>query len=193
MNLFFVLLLAFSCFGKAGIIESNSFKSPNANHKMHDTIKKPTVFLEESLTKPMTLLVIRDTAATVADISQLFQKDYGELFTFINKNTLIPGKVMAFYHSYGPPFFVDVAVEVNRIPGLLTERIKAKYLAGGNAVIARYQGPYEQVEIAYTAITNWLKQQRKEAKDKPFEVYLNHPSEGTDPFALRTDVYQLIK
>ena len=100
---------------------------------------------------------------------------------------------MAFYHSYGLPFFIDVAVEVNRVPDLLPARIKAKYLPGGNAVIARYQGPYEQVGMAYTAIANWLKEHKKEAKEKPFEVYLNDPWEVNDPFELRTDVYQLIR
>lgn len=127
------------------------------------------------------------------NISQLFERDYGELFRFIGKNRLIPDKVIAFYHSYGPPFSLDAAVEVNRIPGLPSERIKAKYLAGGNAVIARYRGPYEQVGMAYAAIANWLKEHKKATKDKPFEVYLNDPSEVTDPFELRTDVYQLIK
>ena len=100
---------------------------------------------------------------------------------------------MAFYNSYQVPFFIDVAVEVNRVPEVLTGRIKAKNLAGGNALIAQYRGPYEQLEIAYTAIASWLRQHNKVAKDQPFEVYLNDPLEVKDPFDLRTDVYQLIK
>lgn len=141
----------------------------------------------------MHLLIITDTAASVAEISPLFKKDYEELFAFIGKNTLIADKVLAFYHSYGPQFSMDVAVEVNRIPQQLSGRIKTKYLAGGNAVIARYQGPYEQVTKAYASITKWLKEHGKKPKDKPFEVYLNDPSAVTDPFELRTDVYQFIK
>lgn len=176
MNLIFALLLSFGSFGKTDIIEGDTFKSSNSNKMIQDAIKKPTVILEERLTKPMSQLIISDTAATVSDISQLFQRDYEELFTFIGKNTLIPDKVMAFYNSYAP-FSINVAVEVNRVPDLLTERIKAKYRAGGNAVKARYQGPYEPVGIAYTAIAVWLKVHEKRAKDRPFEVYLNDPWE----------------
>lgn len=34
---------------------------------IQDTVKKPSVFLEEKLMKPMALLIISDTAATVAE------------------------------------------------------------------------------------------------------------------------------
>ena len=141
----------------------------------------------------MTVLMISDTAVTAADISQVFERDYAELFAVIVKHTLLPDKVMAFHHSYKPPFFIDVAVQVNRVPDQLTGRIKTKYLNGGNAVIARYQGPYEQIGMAYLVLANWLKEHNKEAEGAPFEVYLNSPSEVADPFKLRTDVYQMIK
>jgi effector-binding domain-containing protein len=66
-------------------------------------------------------------------------------------------------------------------------------MEGGDALIAKYKGPYNRIALAYAAISDWLIKQKKQCNDKPFEVYLNDPLEVKDPFELRTDVYQLIK
>jgi effector-binding domain-containing protein len=134
------------------------------NCMIQDTTRKPTVSLEETMVDTMTILVIKDTAASTEDISRIIGAGYGELFTFINQSGLTP-----------------------------TGRIKLNRIFGGKAIIARYQGPYEKVDIAYTAITNWLKEHNREAKGRPFEVYLNNPAAVKDPFELRTDVYQLMR
>ena len=163
------------------------------NCMIPDTTRKPTVNLEETTVDTMTILVIKDTAASAEDISRIIGAGYGELFTFINQNGLTPGRVMAFYYTYQPPFKMDIAVEVDRVPPQTTGRIKLNRIYGGNAIVARYQGPYEKVELAYTAIMNWLKEHNQEAKGRPFEVYLNDPATVKDPYELRTDVYQLIR
>lgn len=160
---------------------------------IQDTTRKPTVSLEETTVDTMTILVIKDTAASTEDISRIIGAGYGELFTFINQAGLTPGRVMAFYYTYQPPFKMDIAVEVNKVPPQTTGRIKLNRIFGGKAIIAHYQGPYEKVEIAYTAIANWLKEHNQEAKGRPFEVYLNDPFTVKDPYELRTDVYQLIR
>jgi hypothetical protein len=60
----------------------NSLVYIPVNHLFQDTIKNPTVNLEELAVGPLQILVIRDTARTVEEISSVFKRDYGELFAF---------------------------------------------------------------------------------------------------------------
>lgn len=158
-----------------------------------DTVKTPTVTLEKTMVSPMIILMIRDTAAVAPDISRVLGDGYVEIFGFINKNDLRAGKVMAFYHSSQLPFVMDVAVEVDKIPRSVTGRIRINKVFSGEAVVAHYQGPYEQIGMAYAAIGRWLKEQGKTADGVPFEAYLNDPMSVKYPSELLTDVYQFFK
>ena len=163
------------------------------NAQPPDTAKKPTLVLEDTVLYSMVILTIRDTAASQENRSGVFSKDYGELFTYINKNGLRPGKLMAQYYSYRPSFILDVAVEVDKFPTRTTGRIRINKTKDGNAVIAHYKGPYEQIGIAYAAIDSWLKEKNKKTDGRPFEVYLNDPMTVQDSSELRTDIYQSTK
>jgi effector-binding domain-containing protein len=189
-----VLTAMLKLFSSPAVASIHTLTTPKEiNYMIQDTARKPTVGLEETTVDSMIILVIKDTATSMEDISRVIGAGYGELFTFINQTGLIPGKVMAFYYTYQPPFKMDIAVEVNKIPAQTTGRIKLNKIFGGKAIVARYRGPYEKVEIAYTAIADWLKQHQQEAKGLPFEVYLNDPATVKDPYELRTDVYQLTR
>lgn len=161
--------------------------------QVSDTAKKPTVTLQDTLLYSMVILTIRDTAASQKNLSGVFSKDYRELFTYIHQNGLRPGKIMARYYSYQPSFILDVAVEVDKLPTMTKGRIKIDMANGGNAIIAHYKGPYDQIGMAYVAIENWLKERNKIADGRPFEVYLNDPAMVQDPTELLTDVYQPTK
>ena len=49
------------------------------------------------------------------------------------------------------------------------------------------------METPYNEIAKWLKENDKQARELPFEVYLNEPSQVKDKYELKTDVYQLLK
>jgi effector-binding domain-containing protein len=157
-----------------------------------NTITKPTSVLEQLMLQPMNVLFIGDTT-DMAGLSKVIQSGYGELFAFINQNGLKPGKVMAFYHSYANPISLEVAVEVDHVPSVLSGRIQSKIVAGGEALVAHYTGPYEEMEIPYNAVANWLKDNNKQANGMPFEVYLNSPDTVKDKSELKTDVYQFLQ
>lgn len=156
----------------------------------HDTTTKPLLKPRKVTLVPMSVLTVTDTAMTAADIGPILSKNYGELFSFISSQKLQSGKIMAFYYSSHQPFIMDAAVEVNEIPATLTGRIKGRIIKGGDAIVVHYQGPYDQVGVAYTAITNWLNENNKTATRPPFEVYLNDPYTIRNPALLLTDVYQ---
>lgn len=153
---------------------------------------RTTVSMERVVLKPMTVVYIRDTAS-LAGISDKFRKDYGELFQLIGAQQLRPGKVMAFYHSYSDPVIFEAAVEVDRMPANLAGRNMARTIGGGDAIVAHFKGPYEMMDLPYKAITQWLKDNGKQADGLPFESYLNDPEAIKDKYELLTDVYQLLK
>ena len=140
----------------------------------------------------MTILFISDTADDMAGVGTVFANNYPELFRFININGIIAEKVMAFYPSYNKPILVEVAVQVNKLPDTLSGKIRSKTIAGGDAIVAHYKGPYEQMGIAYQEVTRWIKDNNKKVNGLPFEVYLNDPATVKNKYELKTDVYQLI-
>jgi effector-binding domain-containing protein len=162
------------------------------NIKQTDTIKKPTVTIEKILLDPMIALMICDST-DLSVIGKVFERDYEEIFTFIHDNGLRPGKFMAFYLDFNNPISLEVAVEVDKIPGKLPGRIKSKMIDGGDAIVAHYKGPYEKIGLSYHSISQWLKDNHKQAKGLPFECYLNVPAYVNDKYELKTDIYQLLK
>jgi len=188
----FALLIAchFLSFSAANNLEFPASEIIKKN--MCDTVVKPSFQIQEIQLSPMCVLTINDTAATSSAIGPLLGKYYGELFRFISGQHLQPGRIMAFYYSSHEPFIFDAAVEVNKLPAELTNHIKSKRIEGGDAIVVHYQGAYDQIAVAYTAIGNWLQKNNKRAAEAPFEVYLNDPATVKDPALLRTDVYQKI-
>lgn len=156
-----------------------------------DTSSKPAVVLEEMNLAPMKILYIPDTAGT-PDLGRAFGRAYIELYRFAISNGAKPGRSMAFYHSHTEPFFLEIAVEVDAIPATLQGKIRSKQMNGGKAIVAHYTGPYEQLALPYTAITNWLRENRREAVGLPFEIYYNDPA-TTEKNKLKTDVCQLLR
>ncbi len=167
-------------------------RSLNTKIILQDTIKSPIMAFEKTVLKPMTIVYISDTV-NMTEITNVFKSAYAELFSFIPKNGLVPGKVMAFYYNYNDPIALEAAIEVNKIPGTLSGRIKSRKVEGGDVVIVHYTGPYEEMDTPYNALSKWLKDNNNQAIGLPFEVYLNEPSMVKDKYELKTDIYQLIK
>ena len=143
--------------------------------------------------QPMKVVYIIDSVLTADSFSVNMGKNYGLLFSLIGQQQLKPGKIMGIYHTAAPPFIFDVAVEVAREPGQLAGSVQFKIIEGGDAVVVHFKGPYEQIEMAYLQIEDWLKKSNKQRAGPPIEVYLNDPATVKDKNELLTDVYQLIR
>lgn len=190
---FFPIILLIAVLGYSPTVTQHFIYPPfNLKIMFQDTVKRTHITLEQVVLDPINVLYIRDTAA-MAGLSKVFEKDYGEIFDFIGENGLKPGRVMAFYLNYKNPITLEAAVEVDRVPASLSGRIRSKVVPGGDAIVAHYTGPYEELEKPYNEIGNWLKEHAHEAREIPFEVYLNGPKDVKDNYELKTDVYQLLK
>jgi effector-binding domain-containing protein len=193
LGLMYILLGAFRFYAIPVDSDLMSPEQERVNSTEQDTTKKMIYIPEKVTLNSFKVLTVADTAFKTEDIGRLLNKDYQELFSYIDRRKLKAGKVMAFYYSSQLPFVFDAAVEVNSLPVKLTGRIKGKKIKGGDAIVVHYQGSYDQVGAAYTAITKWMKENNKKALEQPFEVYLNDPLTVKDPQQLRTDVYQRIQ
>ena len=186
----------------AGIREISAFGDGNyhcsvstrlINLNAGDTLKNPALRLEEITISSFKIVSVRDTVAGAADFGRVMAKDYGELYGFVGQRGLRPGRPMVFYFSGEPPFIIEVGVEVLQLPEEPAGRISGRTVEGGRVVVAHYQGPYEQIKMAYAAIGEWIKQKNERAGGPPYEVYRNDPATTSDPYELLTDVYQPVK
>jgi effector-binding domain-containing protein len=156
---------------------------------VNDTIPVK-ITLDKTAFNDMNILFITDTAATTDGIKDVLGKAYGEIMQFVQQTQLQPLKFMAWYGSVQPPWIMNVAVEIDKIPEAATGRIHYKVQPGGEVLIAHILGPYDQVGQAYSAIGKWMNENHRQAKSAPFEVYINDPASVKDPSEIQTDVYQ---
>ncbi len=90
------------------------------------------------------------------------------------------------------PWEIEVAIETESLNAHLSGRIQSRIVTGGEVIIAHMHGPYDQVSKAYEKIQTWLKENNRNARGYPFEVYVNDPSMVSSQAEIQTDIYQPI-
>ncbi len=160
------------------------------NFLRQDTIVPVKIQLEKTRFDDMIILFISDTAKETQEIGTTFNNDYHELMRFVGENRLSPKRFLAWYYSARSPWIMDIAVETDRLPSALKGRVKSRIEKGGEVLIAHLLGPYSELHKGYTQIENWLHENKRLARNKPFEVYLNDPFTVKDPSEIQTDIYQ---
>jgi effector-binding domain-containing protein len=159
---------------------------------MSDTTKQPKMVVEEITVQPMIVLVIKDTAATMADIGPALGEDYGEIGAFMHKNGLqFAGAPLAWYHTQREPFILEAGIPVDKKPAAGEGRITIREIGPAKAVVVHFWGPYELTGQAYDKIREWLKKNNKTAKGAPFDMYLTDPTTVKDPYQVQTDIVQI--
>jgi len=186
-----IIAFAFDAGGHS-IIGNRFYCSHTANldFQQADTVVPVKIQLEKTRFNDMVILFISDTAKQTQDIGSIFSNDYRELMKAAKEDQLKAKKFLAWYHSVQSPWIMDIAVETDKLPSALKGRIKSRIEKGGEVLIAHMWGPYSELSQAYTQIENWLKENNRIARNIPFEVYLNDPSNVKDPSEIQTDIYQ---
>jgi len=154
-------------------------------------LPEPKMMVETIKTVPFQVLTILDTAAVQSDIGPVLQKAYGEIGELINKDQLtFTSAPMAWFYSNSAPYVLEAAIPVNKAPGNTTVRIKYKTVPAENAVVVHFYGPYEETNLAYAKIQDWLKANNKKAKGTPYDVYVDDPTTKKSMYEVRTDIIQ---
>jgi effector-binding domain-containing protein len=137
-------------------------------------------------------LYIRDTC-TMATITKKMEQYFGEIMTFIQSNKLkIKGYPFTRYYSWENNHFdIEVAIPVDKVkadPRILSGRLNTQKVA-----MVDYYGPYEKVESAYNALTNWMTSNIKASAGFPWESYVTDPMTEKDQNKWLTKIYWPIK
>jgi hypothetical protein len=90
-------------------------------------------------------------------------------------------------------FFVEVGIEVDTVPALLSTGISARQLPGGRFIVAHFEGRYDRVGMAYDAISSTLSVNKWSKIEDPFEVFAPKPYKKDMPEIIMMDVYQRIE
>ena len=113
---------------------------------------------------------------------------------YLQANDLSPaGQPYARYHNFGPVSRVNVDLEVGLpLPADADvegqEPVLSGRLPAGQAVVARYEGPYAGIDEAYDTLQAWIEERGHEAAAAPWETYLDDLQEAAAEGVWRVDL-----
>lgn len=116
---------------------------------------------------------------------------YGRIFPYLmSQQAGFAGPPLTIYYEMpqgDEPLEIEVAVpvtgDVSPLDGLATHT-----LAGGEAAVTIFKGPYERIGEAYDELMGWVDRHGYEVSGPPREAYLNGPDEVKDLSELQTEV-----
>ncbi len=116
------------------------------------------------------------------ELPGFFGGAFGELAEAVAKaGTTVLGPPFARFYSVKPEAVdVEVVMETSgKVPA--GGRVHPIHLASHEAAIVRHDGPYQGMEPAYAAISEWMKEHHREPCEPPREVYLTDPAAEPNP------------
>jgi effector-binding domain-containing protein len=137
--------------------------------------------------QPQPVLSIR-RRTPVQQLPQVLGEVYGKIGHYLGELQQHPtGAPFAAYYNMD---MNDLDVEIGfPVAAKLPEKddIQAGEIPGGQIASCKHVGPYNEVGLAYEALTEYVKEQGFEPTGIAYEYYLNDPTE-TAPDALETQI-----
>ena len=133
--------------------------------------------IEVSAPAPRPALAIR-TRTPVTAIGQAMAQAFGTVYQYMLEIGAKPGECAfsAYYNMDMNDLDVDIGfVLAEPAPGW--GEIHAMEIPGGQQVSCMYTGPYNQMEAAYTAMTEWMAANGCTPTGHAYEFYYNDPSQ----------------
>ena len=146
--------------------------------------------VKEQSTQPT--LSIR-TRTPVQDILQVLGKAYGAIAQYLGELGEQPAgpPFAAYYNVDMQNLDIEIGFPVfRRLAG--KDDIQASEIPSGKVATCLYTGPYSEIEPAYNALSQWVKDNGYETTGVTYEMYLNDPAQ-TPPQELRTQIAFLLK
>ena len=194
-----VVFFSWNCKGKTEekktAPESIIYKVDTASDKNKLVAKRPPIInITDTVAIRQIVLCMKDSARSSERIglklNNIFEKTLAEV---IKKNKIQKtGSRMAWYKNSSEPFFFEAGIPINKRPAKMPKNVFVKEIGGDSAVVAHFYGPYELTYEGYSALREWLKDNKKKASGAPYEIYIGEPidSKGTaaDPYRVQTDI-----
>ena len=172
-------------------VDTSSKKKETASQEKK---RPPIINITDTIAVPQIILYMKDSARSSERIGIKLNNIYGKVLAeVIQKNKLTKtGSRMAWFKSSSAPFFFEAGIPVNKKPAKLPKNVMVKNIGGDSAVVAHFYGPYELTYEGYSALREWLKDNKKKAAGAPYEIYVGEPidSKGqpADPYKVLTDI-----
>lgn len=116
-----------------------------------------------------------------------------EIIQVLADQGLQPAGPMFSYHHRRPSDTFDFEIGFPVAKAIAEAgRVKNGKLPAARVVRSVYQGPYEGLSQAWTALQDWVRGQRLPESGRFFERYLNNPDEVKDPKDYRTELNWVI-
>ena len=172
-----------------------SKKENKSQPRAEISIKKPPIINIVDTVAPKRIIVyMKDSAATFERISMKLGQIYGvKLAEFFKKNSLkAAGAPMAWYLTHKAPYFFEAGVPVLKKPTKSMPGVKVRETSADSVVMAHFYGPYDQLNVGYDALNEWLKDRKRKLKAPAYEIYIGDPidkkGKPVDPYKVRTDI-----
>jgi len=147
---------------------------------------------EISTIEPQPALTIRSKVG-VDELPDTFESSFASLVAYLEElGEDIAGPPFAIYYNVTTD---DLDVEMG-LPVTKTLPGKGEITAGqigiAHAASTIHTGPYEEIESAYVALAEWMKENGYEPTGTSYEFYLNDPG-ITTPEELQTVIFLAVK
>jgi effector-binding domain-containing protein len=132
------------------------------------------------------------TRTSVKELPQELGKAYGAIGQYLGQLGEPPaGAAYAAYFDFNmDDFEIEIGFPVTKqLPE--KDMIKNTEIPGGKLAQCLYTGPYNKIEPAYNALTEWIKENGYEATGVAYEFYLNDPGEVAPEELLTQIVFPL--
>ena len=132
-------------------------------------------------------LAIR-TKIAIQELPATLGMSYGAIGQYLGMMGAAPvgAPFVAYYNMDVQALDVEIGMPVARaLPG--KDAIYAGEIPAGKYATCVHTGPYDAIEPAYTALTQFVMEKGYEATGVAYEVYLNDPT-NTPPEALMTQI-----
>jgi len=146
-----------------------------------------TYHIENRTLTAQTTAVIR-SSMPAAQLAAWLAGAYQELSRYLAEQGIrVGGPPFARYAPHDGVVDVEAGFPVAvPVPG--RGRITASRLPGGRAAVTVHDGRYQDLAIAYQAVTGWLKERGLEAAGPHWDVYYTNLTAQPDTATWRTDV-----
>jgi effector-binding domain-containing protein len=169
--------------------------SPVEEKKTPAVNKRPPIInITDTVSTKMTVLCLKDSAASFERIAVKLGNIYGvKLASILKKTGMKPaGRPMAWYNTQKAPYFFEAGIPVEKKAGKLPSNAFIKEIGTDSVTVAHFYGPYDLLPDAYDALKDMMKDRKKKAKQKIYEIYVSDPldkdGKPKDPYKVQTDV-----
>lgn len=157
-------------------------------------VRPPIINITDTLETAKLVLCVRDSASAYERIAPKLGEIYlVKIGGLIGKSGLrITGKPMAWFTKQGSSYFFEAGFPVDKKPAKLPPQYFFRETRPDSVTLAHFYGPYQQVAEGYLAVEEYLRNNYRKIKGKPYEVYVDDPMDKDgkpkDPWKVQTDI-----